>query len=162
MPPLLLSSRRGISPVITAVIITAVGITITVAIMLWISGLVRSFANYEKIEADFQGCVLEEGVFKIRTRLKNIGGTMTQVGSILVNDIPLENVEGTGLSWVSENGESGSRTPIPLKTGVNVNVDLKIPSGTSCGGGTLTSGVTITISFRSTGNVDYKIMVKLP
>lgn len=162
MPPTLLSSRRGISPVITAVIITVVGIAIAIAIMLWVTGLVGSFASYEKIEAGLQGCRLEEDSFKITTRLKNTGGSPAQISNVLVNNVPLEDIEGAFLSWTSEKGESGNGTPIPLRTGVNVDVDLTLPSGASCGGGILTSGVTISLSFRSSNNIDYKMVVQLP
>ncbi|MEM3711934.1 MAG: hypothetical protein QXR97_00105 [Thermoproteota archaeon] len=162
MPPTPLSNKRGISPVITAVIITAVGIAIAIAVMLWVTGLVGSFASYEKIEAGLQGCSLEGGSFKIRTRLKNIGGSLARVSTVLVNNVPLEDIEGAFLSWVSENGESGNSFPIPLNTGVNVDVDLTLPLGASCGGGVLTSGVTISLSFRSSNNIDYKMTVQLP
>ncbi|MEM2352393.1 MAG: hypothetical protein QXT26_08315 [Thermoproteota archaeon] len=162
LPPSLLNSKRGISPIITAVIITAVGIAIAITIMLWVTGLVGSFSNYEKIEAGLQGCRLEGGFFKIRTRLKNTGGSLARISTVLVNNVPLEDIEGAFLSWVSENGESGNSFPIPLNTGVNVDVDLTFPSGASCGGGVLTSGGTISLSFRSSNNIDYKMTVQLP
>ncbi|MEM3079407.1 MAG: hypothetical protein QXF21_03725 [Thermoproteota archaeon] len=46
----MLNDRRGVSPVITTVIIVAVGITIAIAVALWMTGLVGAFMGYEKIE----------------------------------------------------------------------------------------------------------------
>ncbi|MEM2477918.1 MAG: hypothetical protein QXF13_02705 [Thermoproteota archaeon] len=162
MSPTPLSSKRGISPVITTVVITAVGIAIAIAVILWITGIAGSFANYEKVEAGLHGCWLEEGSFKIRTCLKNTGGSLARISTVLVNNVPIEDIDGARLSWVSENGESGNSVPIPLNTGVNVDVDLTLPSGASCGGGVLTSGVIISLSFRSSNNIDYKMTVQLP
>jgi len=143
-------------------VLTAVGICVAIAVMLWISGLVRFFTNYEEIEASLKECRLDGDSFKISARLKNIGESPAQVGIVSVNGVPLGNIEGAVLTWFSEKGESGNGAPIPLGTGVNVDVELTLPYGARCGSGVLTSGVTISLSFRSSSNVDYKISVQLP
>ncbi|MDW8033915.1 MAG: hypothetical protein RMI79_03120 [Nitrososphaerota archaeon] len=143
-------------------ILTAIGIVIAIAVMLWVTGLVGSFVNYEKVEASLQGSQLEEKFFRIRTILKNNGGSSVQVVSVLVNNVPFNDIQGAALSWASETGESGTDTPVPLRTGVNVYVDLKFPYGAYCGGGVLVSGVTISLSFRSSSGIDYKMITQLP
>jgi hypothetical protein len=158
----ILRSRLGISPIIVTVILTAVGVVIAIAVMLWASGLTGTFTNYEKLEVSSQACSLENGHFKIKARLRNTGGSAVQISSILVNNVPMNTVEGAGLSWVSERGESGEGLPIPLRTGVNVDVELTLPYGASFDSGVLTSGITVSISFRSSSGIDYKLSVELP
>ncbi|MBO3799600.1 MAG: hypothetical protein FGF52_00870 [Candidatus Brockarchaeota archaeon] len=158
----LLKSRRGISPVITAVILIAIGVAIVMPLMLWASGLTGSFTNRENIRAELYECYSEEDLFVIRVGLKNLGDTPSKIAGLTINDVPLSVMEGVDLHWVSEQGESGDEVPIPLKTGVKVKVELKIPYGASYDGGVLTSGTTISLGFHSSRNIDYKITVRLP
>lgn len=159
----LLRSKRGISPVITVIILTAVGIVIAIAVMLWASGLTGSFMDRENIRAELYECYSEEDSFVIRVRLTNLGDTPSKISSVTINDVSLSVIEGADLHWVSEQEESGDGVPIPLRTGVRVDVELTIPYGASCGGGVLTSGTTISLGFQSSlSNVDYKMTVKLP
>jgi len=45
-----MKTKKGISPVITTVILVAVGIAIAIAVALWMSGLVGIFTRFEKVE----------------------------------------------------------------------------------------------------------------
>lgn len=92
-----------------------------------------------------------------------MGDTPCKISDVTINDVPLSVIEGVGLHWVSEQGESGDGVPIPLRMGVKVDVELTIPYGASYDGGSLTSGATISLGFRSSSsNVDYKMTVRLP
>jgi len=159
----LLKSKRGVSPVITVIILTAIGVVVAIVAMLWASGLTGSFMGREEIRAELYGCYSEGDLFVIRARLKNLGNVPSQVSSITINDAPLTAIEGIGLHWVSERGESGDGVPIPLRTGVSVDVELTIPQGASYSGGILTSGMVINLGFRSSpSGYDYKMTVRLP
>lgn len=159
----LLRDKSGISSVIEAVLITAVGIVVAIAVMLWISGLASSFINYEKIEVVSVSSYLDadEDVFKIQINLKN-NGASTRINDIFVNNVPLKDLGNTGIFWKLKNGESGNQFPIPLSTGVNVEVNLVIPDETTYSGGVLTSGVTINIALHSSNNNNYLVGLNLP
>lgn len=157
----LLEDETGISSVIEAVLITAVGIVVAIAVMLWISDLTGGFLSYENIGVVGSSCYLDAEVFRVKIRLKNTGAS-TRINDVLVNNIPLSNLEGVSMSWMVEDGESGNRLPLPLRTGVNVDLNLVIPDGTPYGGGVLTSGITINIVLRSSSGADYTVSVNLP
>jgi hypothetical protein len=157
----LLENKAGVSSVIEAVLITAVGIVVAIAVMLWISGLTGSFLSYENIGVAGSNCYLDEDVFMIQIRLKNTG-TSTRINEVFVNSVPLRDLEDASMSWMVEGGESGNGPPIPLRTGVNVDLNLAIPDGTACGGGILTSGVTVNIMLHSSSGADYPVSVTLP
>lgn len=153
----------GVSQVIEAVIITAVGIVIAIAVMLWISGLVGSSMGYENIMFVGQNCYLDssQGVFRVEIRVKNTGSS-TRISDVLINSVPVDHLENVGLSWVAEGGDSGESLPIMLATGVNVDIELTIPEGIVCGGGVLTSGVTISVKLHSIHGADYPATITLP
>ncbi|MEM2981075.1 MAG: hypothetical protein QXW09_05460 [Thermoproteota archaeon] len=159
----LLEDKAGISSVIEAVLITAVGIVVAIAVMLWISGLTSGFMSYEKIGVAGSSCYLdaEEEVFRVQIRLKNTGAS-TRITDVLVNSIPLSNLEGVSMFWMVEDGESGNGLPLPLRTGVNVDLNLVIPDGTPYGSGVLTSGITVNIVLHSSSGSDYTVSVNLP
>ncbi|MGC8831627.1 MAG: hypothetical protein ACP5PQ_03505 [Thermoproteota archaeon] len=159
----LLEDEAGISSIIEAVLITAVGIVVAIAVMLWISGLTSSLLSYENIGVSGSSCYLDadEEVFRVQIRLKNTGAS-TRINDVLVNSIPIRSLEGVGMSWMVEGGESGNGLPIPLATGVNVDLNLAIPDGTPYGGGVLTSGVTVNIVLHSNNGADYTVGVTLP
>ena|GEM_PF-4355267 len=46
----LTKDRSGISPVVTTVVLVAIGIVIAVAVSLWLSGLASTFTRFEKLE----------------------------------------------------------------------------------------------------------------
>jgi FlaG/FlaF family flagellin (archaellin) len=159
----LLKSKRGVSPVITLIILTAIGVVIAIAVMLWASGLTGSFMSREDIRPELYELYPEGDSFVIRVRLKNLGNVPSQISSVTINDTPMSAIEGAGLHWVSEQGESGDEVPIPLRIGVSVDVKLTIPNGASYDGGILTSGTTISLGFRSSSSSnDYKVTVRLP
>lgn len=159
----LFNNKAGISSVIQTVLITAIGVVIAIAAMLWINGLTSSLMRYEKIGVTSHRCYLDadEDVFKIQIRLKNTGAS-TQINNVFVNNVPLEDLENVSVFWMVENGDSGNGLPIPVRTGVNVDLNLVMPDGTVSNGGVLTSGVTVNIMLHSVSGANYLVNVNLP
>lgn len=159
----LLENKTGISSVVEAVVITGIGILIAIGVMLWISGLTGRFTGNENIGVTSPGCYLDddENAFKIQIRLKNTGAA-AWINDVFINGVPLRNLEGISMFWVVEGGETGNGLPIQVKTGVNVDLNLVIPDGTSYSGGVLTRGVTVNIEFRSSGGASYPTSLILP
>ena len=155
----LLKDRRGISPVITTVILVAVGIAIAVAIALRMSGLVGLFTRFEKIEIRNSYVDTQGANFIVHVTFSNTGSSDTSIDSVLLNGKPLE-------SWTSVTFDvNGTSTlPAPMPVGVQKILTLTFPNPCHAvsGDAVLTSGVTVTITLHSTGGKEYPTSVALP
>jgi len=150
---MLLKDRRGISPVITTVIIVAVGITIAIAVALWMTGLVGAFMGYEKIEIrSAYAAPAQQGGWTVRITFNNTGSSPTRIDNIFINNIPLGD-------W---NGIQGPGLPITVEVGKGATITLNITQRAQAAGQTLTSGVTVQIKLHSTGGKEYFTSVVLP
>jgi len=150
--------KRGISPVITTVILVAVGIAIAVAIALWMSGLIGIFTRFEKIEIKNSYVEVDDSTFTVIVLFSNTGSSDTSVDSVLINGRPFD-------AWTNPNvSVNGSQTlsPFAVPVGKQMRLEITIPSGASSGGATLRSGVTVTVTLHSTGGREYPTSVTLP
>jgi len=148
----ILKDRRGISPVITTVIIVAVGITIAIAVALWMTGLVGAFMGYEKVEIRNKYPEPTATGWTIHLTYLNTGSTATKIDGVYINDAPYD-AWGAGLNsslpWSANIGEEQSQT-------------ITIPENATYGGQHLVSGVTVQIKLHSTGGKEYFTSVVLP
>jgi flagellin-like protein len=155
----LLKDKKGISPVITTVILVAVGIALAVAIGLWMSGLVATFTRFEKLEVTSQYAVLNSSItgggWSAYVTLKNTGSADATISSILVNGIPVTS-SSTGVSVVT------GIPPISLPVGNEIRFLIEIKKDTSWGSGKLSAGTTVNIVFHSAAGKDYPASVTLP
>ncbi|MGQ9479531.1 MAG: hypothetical protein ACUVQ0_05930 [Thermoproteota archaeon] len=152
---------HGASQVIETVIVTAVGIVVAITVMLWITGLIGGSIRYEDVEIISQFCTLEDDVFRIRVKVRN-RGSYAGIDGALVNNAPIESIHGTSVSWSTEDGRSGEKLPIPLNTGVNVDIVFEIPNGAEYPGGVLKSGMTAMFRLHSTSGIDCSFQTNLP
>ena len=149
----LVRDKRGISPVITTVILVAVGIAIAVAVALWMSGLVGLFTRFEQLEIKSRYVdAYTNGSFQIHVIFSNTGTTDTSVDNVLVNGKPYGEW-GCSLNY---------ELSIPAPIGTENHLIVTIPSGASSGAAELKSGVTVTITLHSTGGKEYLTSVALP
>ena len=155
----MLKDRRGISPVITTVILVAVGIAIAVAISLWMSGLVGLFTRFEQLEIrnSYVDIVGGGSAFNVTVLFSNTGTSDTSVDSVLINGKPFSAWQGTTISL------NGSATlPFAVPVGSHNCLTVRIPKGSASGEATLTSGVTVTVTIHSTSGKEYPTSVALP
>jgi len=146
--------KRGISPVITTVILVAVGIAIAVAIALWMGGLVGLFTRFEKIEIKNSYVNVASGYFQIIVIFSNTGTSDTSIDSVLINGRP--STAWTGLTL-------NQTLPITVAVGVQKVLMVSFPtSGATAGEAVLRSGVTVTVTLHSTGGKEYPTSVALP
>ncbi|MEM4229526.1 MAG: DUF4352 domain-containing protein [Thermoproteota archaeon] len=150
----MLNDRRGVSPVITTVIIVAVGITIAIAVALWMTGLVGAFMGYEKIEIRSAYASPDGTGWKVKITFNNTGSSPTRIDNIFVNNVPLK-------EW-DPDIECDQNLPLTVEVGQGKTVELSIKGGTKTSGMTLASGVTVTIKLHSTGGKEYFTSVVLP
>jgi len=148
--------KRGISPVITTVILVAVGIAIAVAVALWMSGLVGLFTRFEQLEIKNRYVdVAGNGSFIVHVVFTNTGTTDTSVDNVLINGKPYD---AWGISITPP------IAPLSAPVGVQQDMTITIPKDAQTQGGAakLTSGVTVTITLHTTGGKEYLTSVALP
>jgi hypothetical protein len=151
----MLNDRRGVSPVITTVIIVAVGITIAIAVALWMTGLVGAFMGYEKVE--IRSCYAAPGTgggWTVKMTFNNTGSSPTKIDMIFINNVPIGD-------WTPAITASPT-LPITVNVGYGVSLTLTIQANAEASGMKLASGVTIEIKLHSTGGKEYFSSVVLP
>ena len=153
----MLNDRRGVSPVITTVIIVAVGITIAIAVALWMTGLVGAFMGYEKVEIRSAYATSTETGWTVNISYVNTGSSPAKIDNVFVNSIPYD-------QWSDKIScdPNVQTSPASAEVGVVHSIKLTIPSGAKAGDITLVSGVTITVKLHSTGGKEYFTSVVLP
>lgn len=142
-----LGDRRGVSPVISTIIIVAIAIVMSLAVAYWMLGLGGAFTRYEKLE--FQSAYVTVGingssgneVFNITIRLKNTGSADATIDLIFLNGKPattygynvsIANNINTTLSpgdvlesWIILNKEK----PTPWSSGMTVELVVQTVAG---------------------------------
>jgi len=158
----LMRDRKGISPVITTVILVAVGIAIAVAVALWMSGLVGLFTRFEQLEIKnrYVDIVDSGSAFNVTVIFSNTGTTDTSVDSVLINGKPASAWSTGGAITMSPDVTADN--PLSAPVGKQTTLIIKIPKGVKSGEATLTSGVTVTITLHTTGGKEYLTSVALP
>ncbi|MEM0172176.1 MAG: archaellin/type IV pilin N-terminal domain-containing protein [Thermoproteota archaeon] len=156
----MLKDKRGISPVITTVILVAVGIALAVAIGLWMSGLVSTFTRFEKLEITSAYAIANttNNTWKVYVTAKNTGSADATITSVLINGIPDSN-------WKNDSATidpSPSSSPVTINVGSEQTFTITLYKGKQIGSTTLTSGITINIVLHSAAGKDYPSSVTLP
>ena len=154
----MLNDRRGVSPVITTVIIVAVGITIAIAVALWMTGLVGAFMGYEKIEirSCYAAPATTGGGWTVKMTFNNTGSSPTKIDMIFINNVPIG--DWNPAITITQGGP----LPIVVNVGYGVSLTLSLPANAQASGMKLASGVTIEIKLHSTGGREYFSSVVLP
>jgi flagellin-like protein len=152
----LLKDKKGISPVITTVILVAVGIALAVAIGLWMSGLVATFTRFEKLEvtnafAVANGTNTEKPGWTVKVTVKNTGSADATITTVMINGIP---ANSTVLSTPT--------LPASITVGGQSEFSIYLQRETTIGSTLLTPGITLNIVLHSAAGKDYPASVTLP
>ena len=151
------SSQRAVSPVIAAVIILAVGITISVAIAIWISGTAEQYAKFEKIEIQSSTCTWNAtgACWKIQLKTKNTGTTTANLINAFINEAEIQNYDVDGV--VAGETSTNMTTSTTISSGASVVINVYISQGYL----SLSSGTTVNVMLHSTSGIDYPILIQL-
>jgi len=148
----LVEDKKGISPVITTVILVAVGIAVAIAVALWMSGLVATFTRFEKLEITGAYALASDSGWTVTVTVKNTGSADATITSIMLNGIPSDQCKGVDVNIGS--------TSIPV--GSSSTITITIASDNKVGSATLTSGVTLNVVIHTAAGKDYPTSVTLP
>jgi len=169
----LVEDKKGISPVITTVIIVAVGIAVAIAVALWMSGLVATFTRVEKLEVTGTYAIVPAAgtSWEVHITVKNTGAADATITSIMINGIPVSDPSATGVtsadvvvgSTTYDMKTPGTSAPVSVGDSAAITIKLtkSIPPAT-IGSTKLTSGITLNIVIHTAAGRDYPTSVVLP
>ena len=162
----LLKDKKGISPVITTVILVAVGIALAVAIGLWMSGLVATFTRFEKLEVTSAYATYDSANnwWDIYVTVKNTGSADASITSVMINGVPttaITNPAGA-IVWINPNGVDPATTPVQIAVGANFPFHFTLAYNAAIGNGHADHGITLNIVLHSAAGKDYPASVTLP
>lgn len=143
----LLRAKRGVSPVISTVILVAVAITVAVAVAFWMGGIAGQYTRFEKLEISSAYATKEAGNFTVAIEVKNTGSTDATLDYLLVNGKPLTDFSPP-ITW--------SPTVTTITSGAQSTITVYID------GDLFGSGTTIEITIHSAAGRDYPQMITLP
>ena len=84
----MLKYRKGLSHVISTIILTGVAITISLSVAYWMGGLSMNYTKFEKLECISATPFYDESskMWSINLILRNSGTTQVNITNVLVND----------------------------------------------------------------------------
>lgn len=86
-------NKKGLSPVVSTVILVAVTITVAVAVAYWVGGLASYYTQFESIDWQNINSVKNNNFWKISLTIKNNGIKQIIFTSIFINNQIIENWE---------------------------------------------------------------------
>jgi len=154
----LVEDKKGISPVITTVILVAVGIAVAIAVALWMSGLVATFTRFEKLEVTSAYAIYDstKSQWNVFVTVKNTGSADATITDIMINGIPCSDPSNEGVTGLTPG------LPKTVSVGDTVSFTMILTSGKKIGSTKLTSGITLNIVIHTAAGKDYPTSVTLP
>ena len=176
--------RRGISPVISTIIIVAVAIAISIAVAFWLGGITAIFTRFEKLEitnAYVAGTTTINSVkaWNITIEIKNTGTTDATITDILINNIPVaaytdqvckdnQNFDNDKnyvlfrlVNGASKENSTGN-IDCPIKAGQTIVLTFYLLASSASTDYTFTAGQSVTITIHTAAGQDYPKTVALP
>ena len=155
-----LKTRRGISPVIVIVIMTAVTVTIAISAAFWTSGIVGIFVKLEKLEVQSAKCVKDgNGNWNITVKIKNTGTTTTTLLSACVNEVEVDTYGASEPTEAVSTITTNMTAQPSFTIGSGQTRDINIWVGAEYL--SLSSGTAVNIKLQSSGGKDYMKLVSL-
>lgn len=150
--------RRGISNVISTVMLVAVGIAVTVAVSYWLGGVSASFTKYEKVEIQTAICTYDvvDTYWKIALKLKNTGTTEVGLIAAFLNGVEVQNY-GTDTFVAVSTSTSMDPDASILGSGDTTTLNFYIDLGYM----TLSKGTMLNLKLISAGGMEYIELVEL-
>ena len=157
-------NKKGMSIVISTIIIVAISITMAIAVSFWAMGIGNSFTKFEKLEfvsvyaSDTQVTYLGRPCYQIFVQLKNTGTNTATVVSVFLDGKPYNlatsRVPGGQLAYVP-----GIVPSTPLQTGQSMTGSIMLPYSAT---GYWNSGDYIALEIETSAGRHYPYTVVLP
>ena len=89
----LLKCRKGLSPVVAAIILIAVTVAVSIAVAAWMRSLTVGFMETE--ELDIIGVTYDKDVKKVSIEVANVGTNTITITDIRIDDTTYKNFDST-------------------------------------------------------------------
>ncbi|MCK4952351.1 DUF4352 domain-containing protein [Candidatus Bathyarchaeota archaeon] len=144
----LLRAKRGVSPVISTVILVAVAITVAVAVSYWMGGIAGQYTRFEKLEIDNAYAVRDTvlGQWNVTMSVRNTGSTDSTISAVYINGKP-------GTEYAVEITDDA--TDVTVASGAIVTVHVYIDTSL------FEAAPTVEIKLHTAAGLDYPQMVTL-
>ncbi len=154
------AASNAVSPVIAAVILVAVSLTVAVAISFWMGGITTQYTKFEKVEIKSAVCTYDAyDNWVITITLKNTGTATSTLNALYVNDNPAttdQSAPGSGVDTITTD-LNVTTTTTKIESGVEDVITVWIGANHA----TLSSGTTVNVKIQSAGGMDYIKLVEL-
>ena len=152
----LLRAKRGVSPVISTVILVAVAITVAVAVAYWMGGIAGQYTRFEKLQIVSAYAVKTDypsAGWNVTLNVKNTGSSDATFDSVYVNGIPVDDYDPA----ITEDAtDTGTGSPLTLVSGDSDSISVWIDESL------FASATTIEVKLHTAAGQDYLQMITLP
>lgn len=157
-----MKSRKAVSPVISAVILVAVSITVAVAVSYWMGGIAGQYTKFEKVEMQSAVCIRQgtagNEYWNITLKMKNTGTETSTLIGCYINEVEVDGYDYTSAGGTDGEAHTTMTDSYTIDSGVEKYVSIIIDYDNYK---TLTSGTTVNIKIHSAGGMDYIRMIEL-
>ena len=152
----LLKAKRGVSPVISTVILVAVAITVAVAVAYWMGGIAGQYTRFERLTIANPYAVKTDypsAGWNITLNVANTGSSDATFDGVYVNGIPV----GDYNPAITEDAtDTGSGSPLTVVSGADGTITMWIDESL------FNSATTIEVKLTTASGQEYPKMVTLP
>jgi FlaG/FlaF family flagellin (archaellin) len=150
-------SRKAVSVVIATVILVSVTIALAFVAAYWISGIVKHYIKFEKIEIQSGICTWHSNAtyWKITVKLKNTGTAKATLISGFINDVEIATYYQD--SVVASSASTNMSTSTSLNSGASIKINIYLDEGYA----SLSSRTTVNIKIHCAGGREYIIPIEL-
>jgi len=160
--------RKGISPVISTIIIVAIAIAVAIAVAYWMVGITAAFTRFERLEVTQAYADRTMAGYNISITVKNTGSAPASIDVIYING---KIVDLTGLNATSTQANvtiAGTQYTINFSGQILLSTDRTLNPGDqrlfymACPyGGPFTAGVNLDVSIHTASGKEYPKVVPL-
>jgi flagellin-like protein len=153
------NDRKGVSPVISTIIIVAVAIAISIAVALYLTGITGTFTRFERLDVtsayydtNATTTTLDDTV---NMTVKNSGTSVLSIDQVLKNGVPINpTVESGNSGPIVLDGSGASDHIIQLEQGEADTIDIFGIDGTP--------GQSIEVTLHTVSGKEYPKVVVVP
>lgn len=167
--------RKGISPVISTIIIVAIAIAVAIAVAYWMVGITAAFTRFERLEVTQAYATTVTGGYNITMTVKNTGSAPASVDVIIINgrmcDVTKLNGTTTQTSTISLGNETYTlkfwgdiliETRRTLSPGDSITFVIECVPAALQYKGPFVPGVNLDCSIHTASGKEYPKVVPLP
>ncbi len=146
---------RAVSPIIAVVIIVAAAVALSVALALWMIGVVGSNTGVERLEivSSHARMLVDKytmkRLYRVVVAVRNTGPREATITAVFINNKPIEYYGGAV-------NLTGARLPVTLKPGEKTVIQVNVSAAN------FSHGQVIEVRIRTASGRDYYRMIQLP